>query len=141
MTIEEFDGFCGALPGASFVVQWGGAHVWKVGSKVFAIGFPAQPEPGFTFKVSPMAFDMLKDQPGVRPAPYLASRGLKWAQHYARPGLGDEELRAYLVRSHAIVVEGLPRRLRQTVLGDGAADPGIKPLDGRSPAPGGARRR
>ena len=35
-----------------------------------------------------------RDQPGLRPAPYLASRGLKWVQHYDEPGLSDEDLEA-----------------------------------------------
>jgi len=38
MTYEEFNDFCGSLAATSYVVQWGGSHVWKVGGKVFAIG-------------------------------------------------------------------------------------------------------
>ena len=38
MTYDTFNRFCAALPHATYVVQWGGAHVWKVGGKVFAIG-------------------------------------------------------------------------------------------------------
>jgi predicted DNA-binding protein (MmcQ/YjbR family) len=37
MTYEEFNAFCRALPATTYVVQWGGSHVWKVGGKVFAI--------------------------------------------------------------------------------------------------------
>jgi predicted DNA-binding protein (MmcQ/YjbR family) len=129
MTCEEYNAFCRALPAATHVVQWGGAHVWKVGGKVFAIGSPGggpgggegegQGEgapglavPRITFKVSDVAYEMLKDQPGLRPAPYLASRGMKWIQHYARPGLSDSELKDYLRQSHLIVSRGLPRKTR-----------------------------
>ena len=59
---------------------------------------------------------MLKDQPGLRPAPYLASRGLTWIQHYAEPGLSDDELRQYLRNSHGVVGQGLSRK-RQRELG------------------------
>ena len=38
MTLDEYNGFCASLPAATHVVQWGGADVWKVGGKVFAIG-------------------------------------------------------------------------------------------------------
>ena len=31
MTYEKFNEFCSALPAATYVVQWGGSHVWKVG--------------------------------------------------------------------------------------------------------------
>ena len=63
------------MPATTHVVQWGGSHVWKVGGKVFAIGGWSEAEPRFTFKVSDVSFEVLKEQPGLRPAPYLASRG------------------------------------------------------------------
>ena len=118
MTYEEYNAFCGGLPATTYVMQWGGSHVWKVGGKVFAIGgwHDDRDEPGITFKVSDIAYEMLKDQPGLRPAPYLASRGMKWIQHYAKPGLSDGELRDYLRQSHLIVSRGLPKKTR-TALG------------------------
>src|SRR5215813_8902781 len=89
MTYEEYNAFCGGLPATSYVVQWGGSHVWKVGGKVFAIGGWQEDEASFTFKVSGISYEILKEQPGLRPAPYLASRGMKWIQHFAKPGLSD----------------------------------------------------
>src|SRR5437868_1011837 len=83
MTFREFNAFCRALPATTYVVQWGGSHVWKVGGKVFAIGSGPDVKPHVTFKVSDIAYEILKDQPGLRPAPYLASRGMKWIQHFA----------------------------------------------------------
>jgi predicted DNA-binding protein (MmcQ/YjbR family) len=72
-----------------------------------------------TFKVSDIAYELLKEQPGLRPAPYLASRGLKWIQHYAKPGLSDAALRDYIRQSHAIVAQGLSKKKR-IALGFGA---------------------
>jgi len=109
MSYDEFNHFCGELPAATYVRQWGGSHVWKVGGKVFAIGGWDDSSPAFTFKVSEIAFQVLKDQPGLRPAPYLASRGLTWIQHYAEPGLGTAELKSYIAVSHRLVVSGLSR--------------------------------
>jgi predicted DNA-binding protein (MmcQ/YjbR family) len=97
-------------------VQWGGSQVWKVGGKVFAVGGWAGDEPGYSFKVSELSYEVLKEQPGLRPAPYLASRGLKWIQHYAKPGLSDKQLRDYLRQSHHIVSRGLPKK-KQAELG------------------------
>ena len=113
MTYDEYNAFCGSLPATSHVVQWGGAHVWKVGGKVFAIGGWADDEPAYTFKVTEMSYEILKEQPGLRPAPYLASRGMKWIQHHARPGLNDDELKAYLKLSHEIVAAGLSKKKRR----------------------------
>jgi len=112
MTYEEYNAFCRELPAASYVVQWGGSHVWKVGDKVFAIGGWHDEEPSFTFKVNDIAYEMLKGQRGLRPAPYLASRGMKWIQHFARPGLSDDELRDYIRQSHFIVSQGLSKKKR-----------------------------
>jgi len=104
MTLDDYNAFCASLPATTHVVQWRGAHVWKVGGKVFAIaGWNKSDTLGITFKVTEIAYEFLRDQPGLRPAPYMASRGLKWIQHYADPGLSDEELRDYLQTAHQMV--------------------------------------
>ena len=115
MNYDEFNAFCGALPATSHVVQWGGSHVWKVGGKVFAVGGWNKVEgvPAFTFKVSPVSYEILQEQPGLRQAPYLASRGMKWIQHYCTPGLPDEALEDYLRESHRIVSLGLTKKLQR----------------------------
>jgi predicted DNA-binding protein (MmcQ/YjbR family) len=69
MTYEEFNAFCRALPATTYVVQWGGSHVWKVGGKVFAIASGRDDKPSSAFKASDIAYEMLRDQPGLRPAP------------------------------------------------------------------------
>ena len=117
MTRDEYNAFCGSLPATTHVVQWRGSHVWKVGGKVFVIGgWDDEGEPRFTFKVSEVAYEMLRDQPGLRPAPYLASRGMKWIQHFAGPGLSDDELKDYFRQSHFIVSRGLSKK-KQKELG------------------------
>ena len=112
MTTDDYNAFCEALPATTHVVQWGGAHVWKVGGKVFAIGWWDSGTAAITFKAGDTSFAMLAEQPGLRPAPYLASRGLKWIQHHATPGLTDDELKGYLRQSHRIVAGGLSKKRR-----------------------------
>ena len=68
-----------------------------------------------TFKASDMAFEILSDSPGLRPAPYMASRGLKWIQNYAEPGLSDESLCDHIRASYDMVVAGLTRKKRETL--------------------------
>lgn len=116
MTYEQYNRFCQSLAATSYVVQWGGSHVWKVGGKVFAIGGWDSGSAAITFKVSKLSFEMLKEQPGLRPAPYLASRGMSWIQHYEKPGLTDKDLKAYLRESHRIVSLGLSKK-KQRELG------------------------
>ena len=69
MTYDEFNVYCRALPATTTVIQWGGAHVWKVGGKVFAIGGWADDAPAYTFKTTELSYEILKDQPRLRPAP------------------------------------------------------------------------
>jgi predicted DNA-binding protein (MmcQ/YjbR family) len=52
MTLYEYDAFCRSLPATTYVVQWRGAHVWKVGGKVFAIGRGRGDEATITFKAT-----------------------------------------------------------------------------------------
>jgi predicted DNA-binding protein (MmcQ/YjbR family) len=113
MTLDEYNGFCGSLAFAIHVVQWGGAHVWKVGGKVFAIaGWSGGDELAVTFKCSEMAFDILKEQPGCRPAPYLASRGMKWIQRRTCESMDEEALKDYVRESHRLILRALPKRVR-----------------------------
>lgn len=112
MTLDDFNTFCAGLPGTEHVVQWGGSDVWKVGGKVVAIARAENGMAQVTFKASDLAFDVLSDQPGIRPAPYLASRGLKWLQHHAEPGLSDDSLRDHIRASYDMVVAGLSKPAR-----------------------------
>lgn len=117
MTYDEFNQFCDSLTATTHVIQWGGAHVWKVGGKVFAIGgWGEEDQPGFTFKTSEPDFYFLQDEPDYRPAPYMASRGLKWIQQTTGSAEKDEELKSLIRESHRIVSLGLTRK-RQKELG------------------------
>ncbi len=125
MTLDEYNDYCKSLAHAVHVVQWGNAHVWKVGGektgsggKLFAVAGWGEGEDflAITFKTSPLTYDILKDQPGLRPAPYLASRGMKWIQHFDKPGLDAEALKEYLAESHRQASLNLTKK-RQTELG------------------------
>lgn len=114
LTYDAYNAYCGSLPSATHVVQWGGAHVWKVGGKVFAIGgWSDGKHPFVTFKCSELSYETLKELPGLRPAPYLASRGMTWIQMYDEPGLSDDNLKLYIEESHRLVVQNLTKKLRK----------------------------
>lgn len=110
-------------------MQWNKSHVWKVGGKVFAIGgLGKNGEPAFIFKTSELNYHFLSEKPGYRPAPYFASRGMKWIQQFggaeAQPKINieqnvedlNEELRYYLHESYKIVSLGLTKK-KQKELG------------------------
>jgi predicted DNA-binding protein (MmcQ/YjbR family) len=111
MDIKRYNAFCKSLPHSTHVVQWGGAHVWKVGGKVFAVGgWQDGKVLGVTFKCSPMSFELLKQQKGCRPAPYLASRGMLWIQRISDEELDDAGLKIYLRESYRLVFQGLSKK-------------------------------
>jgi predicted DNA-binding protein (MmcQ/YjbR family) len=116
MTRDQINAVCKGLRASTHVVQWGGADVWKVGGKVFAIvGWDSDTAEGGTvvFKASEMAFEVLQHEEGIRPAPYMASRGLKWLQHYGPPGgLSDAALRDHITASYDMVLAGMSRKKR-----------------------------
>ncbi len=118
LTLDAYNAFCATLPHTNHVVQWGGAHVWKVDTKVFAVAGWSNDanQLAVTFKVSPLSYQLLTDQPGVRPAPYLASRGMTWVQRTGPETLDDAALLDYIAQSHRLVATGLPK-LRQIELG------------------------
>ena len=114
MKLDTYNEYCASLPATSHVVQWGGAHVWKVGGKVFAIaGWHDGGEPHIVFKTSDLAFDILKEQPGLRPAPYLAPRGGKWIQMFEVEAMADDDLFSYLRESHRLISLKLTKKLQR----------------------------
>jgi predicted DNA-binding protein (MmcQ/YjbR family) len=112
MTRDELRSFCASLPHATHVVQWGNSDVYKVGGKVFALMGTGNIDTTVSFKVSHLAYEILSDSPGLRPAPYLASRGMKWIQHYDHPALTNDSLRDHVKASYDLIVAKLTRKLR-----------------------------
>jgi predicted DNA-binding protein (MmcQ/YjbR family) len=121
MTRDDYDAYCASLPRATHVIQWGDASVWKIGGKVFAIGgWSSAPEFAVSFKCSEASFAILAELPGLRPAPYLASRGLSWVQRVDSRSLGDDDLREYVRRSYALVLAGLPKKTQRALAAEAA---------------------
>ena len=113
MNPDAFNAFCASLPVTTHVVQWRGSDVWKVGGKVFAIASRRGEQiVGITFKVSDIGWEVLRDADGYRPAPHLASRGMKWIQAFGEALPPAEELQGHLAASHAIVAAGLTKKAR-----------------------------
>jgi predicted DNA-binding protein (MmcQ/YjbR family) len=112
MTRDEFDSFCASLTATTQFIQWGNASVWKVGGKMFAICPTMDPQLGWkiSFKCSDISFELLCEEAGIIPAPYLA-RG-KWVQVYEDSVLSDDEVRAYLRQAHTLIAAKLTKAQR-----------------------------
>ena len=113
MNREAFNRFCSSLTATTHVVQWGNSDVWKVGGKVFAICWGGdEPVPGITFKTSEMDYEILRVMPGLRPAPYFATRGMKWIQRFEASDFTEEDLQCAIAESYRLVALKLSRKKR-----------------------------
>ena len=113
MTRREFDRFCKSLKGSAHVIQWGGASVWKIGGKIFAIcsSWGEGASDWIAFKCSDLAYDILREQPGIVPAPYLVRA--KWVQ-IAEPGaMTDADIKAQIEAAYKIVAGKLTKAARR----------------------------
>ena len=94
----------------------GGASVWKIGGKVFAIhtGLGEKDIHTLSFKCSDLNFQILCELENIIPAPYLA-RG-KWVQILTEDAMSEGDIEDYINASFHIISKKLTRKL-QTELG------------------------
>jgi predicted DNA-binding protein (MmcQ/YjbR family) len=112
---------CKALPGATYDVKWGKDECYSVGGKMFAVigpggiyGGPKAAAWSIGFKVEDARFLEITDIHGIIPAPYMAKH--KWVLVQDPKALTDEELKALIVRSHALIVSKLPKKTQAKLL-------------------------
>jgi len=115
MNLAAFNSYCSQLPATTKVIQWGGAHVWKVGGKVFSIASHWGKDTSveifkISFKCSEFSFQILTEQPDIKPAPYLGR--YQWVQLEQPDALTDVEAENYITEAHKIIVAKLTRAKR-----------------------------
>lgn len=115
MDRTAFDAYCGSLRSTSHVEQWGGASVWKVGGKIFALcsRWGAGPHERISFKCSDLTFQILCEQDGIVPAPYLARA--KWVQIENPDAMQDDDLKRYIEAAHGIIAAKLTKAQRKAL--------------------------
>jgi predicted DNA-binding protein (MmcQ/YjbR family) len=111
MKYAEIEKFCLSLPGATRSLQWGDHHVFKVGDKMFAVlCSPGDKPHTMSFKAGDASFEILTRAKNIVPAPYMARA--KWVLIEKLDALNTKEMKAYLIRAHAQVAEGLSKKKR-----------------------------
>lgn len=115
MTRDEFDTFCASLKATTHVVQWRGASVWKIGGKIFALCAARGDDPTdrISFKCSDFAYQILREQPGIAPAPYLARA--QWVQVQTADAVPDENMQSYLTDAYDIISKKLTKAQRKAL--------------------------
>jgi predicted DNA-binding protein (MmcQ/YjbR family) len=103
---------CLSLPHATENVQWGNDLVFKIAGKMFAVMALEGPvKYSMSFKCSEEKFNELIEQEGIDPAPYMARN--KWVAIERFDVLSDKELKSLLRNSYDMVLEKLPKRVRE----------------------------
>jgi predicted DNA-binding protein (MmcQ/YjbR family) len=110
MTLEKLRKHCLSLPGATEQIQWGADLVFKVGGKMFCVACTEVAPVVMSMKCDEEAFAELVEREGVIPAPYLARA--RWVALERFDALSDREIVNLVSRSHQLVVEKLPKKLR-----------------------------
>lgn len=115
MDRTAFDAYCGAFKATRHAEQWGGASVWKVGGKIFAIcsRWGSGPHERVSFKCSDLTYQILCEQEGIVPAPYLARA--KWVQIEDPDVMSDVDLQRYIETAYRIIVGKLTKVQRKSL--------------------------
>jgi predicted DNA-binding protein (MmcQ/YjbR family) len=113
MNVEELRKICLGFAGTTEQIQWGNDLLFKVGGKMFAVT-ALEPAPVWlSLKASPELFVELTERPGIIPAPYLARA--KWIALENRDAVTRQELSDLLRMSYDLVVEKLPRKVKESL--------------------------
>jgi len=103
---------CLSFPQATENVQWGNDLVFKIAGKMFAVMALEGPVKYImSFKCTEEKFNELIEQEGMDPAPYMARN--KWVAIERFDVLSDKELKSLLRNSYDMVVEKLPKKVRE----------------------------
>ena len=112
MDSESVRAHCLSFPHATENVQWGNDLVFKIAGKMFAVMALEGPVKYImSFKCTEEKFNELIEQEGMDPAPYMARN--KWVAVERFDVLSDKELKSLLQKSYDLVVEKLPKRVRE----------------------------
>jgi predicted DNA-binding protein (MmcQ/YjbR family) len=103
---------CLSFPQATENVQWGNDLVFKIAGKMFAVMALEGPVKYImSFKCTEEKFNELIEREGMDPAPYMARN--KWVAIERFDVLSDKELKSLLRNSYDMVVEKLPKKVRE----------------------------
>ena len=111
MTLEELSHFCCSLPAVSTteIPPPGNLFRFLVDDRAFAYYKTSEPEKGrFSLHVDPERFLELTDQPGIKPARYMARFG--WVTIVEVQCIPDLWLRQWLLDSYRHAVRRLGKR-------------------------------
>ena len=106
MDIENFREYCLSLPGTTEGMKWGEHLCFMIEEKIYVIA--SLDDGHVSFKIDPENFDELAARDGVAQAAHFAKK--QWVTIESLDVLSDQELRARIADSRALVISKLPKK-------------------------------
>ncbi|NNE97445.1 MAG: MmcQ/YjbR family DNA-binding protein [Pyrinomonadaceae bacterium] len=113
MDVESIREFCLSLPGATEDVKWEKNLTFLIGEKMFAVVGLKPGKTVMSFKCTPASFAELVERKDIIPAPYLARH--YWVGLENTNALGEKDLKRYLEISYQLVLEKLPKKVKDKI--------------------------
>lgn len=127
MDFKQLDSFLRDLPAVTVDIKWENNLVYSVGDKMFAVTRVTktctadQPVvdgedgvPRLSFKTEPGLFDILTQQEGIAPAPYLAR--YKWVLMERTDVMKADQLCDMLRMAHRLTLEKMSKKKQKELL-------------------------
>ena len=111
MDTEGIRKICKKHAGVTEDIKWGHDLVFSVGGKMFCVVGLDETPVSATFKVQDEEFEELSNQPGFRPAPYVAK--YKWVLVDDIRRLSKSNWENYIQQSYSLVKEKLPAKIKK----------------------------
>lgn len=113
MNVDQLRKFCIALPHTTEDVKWGDDLCFCVGAKMFCVTGLDSPEAGISLKCTPEDFADLVELDEIEPARYMAR--YHWITGAPNSGLNEKRLKDLIRRSHSMVFDKLPLKVRRSL--------------------------
>ena len=107
MTLDAIRAFCTSLPHVTEKVQWGDDLVFKVGGKMFCVGYLGVPT-HLSFRPAEEHRIELLEIEGVIPAPYMARAG--WVSVREMEAVNAAEIKKGIRASYGYYFAKLPKK-------------------------------
>ena len=111
MTIEDIQAICHGMNGVTEDIKWGHDLAFSIGGKMFCVVGLADTPTTASFKVTDDEFEELSQQPGFKPAPYVAK--YKWVFIEDINKMNKTKWKHYLKQSYELVADKLPAKLKK----------------------------
>lgn len=112
MTIEDLRIICLSLPHATEDIKYGSDLCFSVGKKIFC-GTRIEGNFRTGIKCDESDFALLIEREGIVPMPRLSTT--YWVRIEKCDSLSKLEWKQYVKKSYELIVEGLPKKVRQSL--------------------------